>query len=36
MADQKKSVEATMRSIRRATSKKNTAEEKVLIMLQRL
>ena len=33
MAEQKKSVEATVRNIRRATRKKYTAEEKVRIVL---
>jgi transposase len=36
MAEQKKSVEATVRSIRRATRKKYTAEEKVRIVLEGL
>jgi transposase len=36
MAEQKKSVEATVRNIRRATRKKYTAEEKVRIVLEGL
>jgi transposase len=36
MAEQNKSVEATVRSIRRATRKKYTAEEKVRIVLEGL
>jgi transposase len=36
MAEQKKTVEAIVRSIRRATRKKYTAEEKVRIVLQGL
>jgi hypothetical protein len=36
MAEQKKSVKATVRSIRRATRKKYTAEEKVRIVLEGL
>jgi transposase len=36
MAEQKKTVEATVRSIRRATRKKYTAEEKVRIVLEGL
>ena len=36
MAEQKKSVEATVRGIRRATRKKYTAEEKVRIVLEGL
>jgi transposase len=36
MAEQDKSVEATVRSIRRATRKKYTAEEKVRIVLEGL
>ena len=36
MAEQKKTVEATVRSIRRATRKKYTAEEKVRMVLEGL
>ena len=36
MAEQKKTVEATVRSIRQATRKKYTAEEKVRIVLEGL
>ena len=36
MAEQKKTVEATVRNIRRATRKKYTAEEKVRILLEGL
>jgi len=36
MAEQKKTVEATIRNIRRATLKKNNAEEKVRIVLEGL
>jgi transposase len=36
MAEQNKSVDATVRSIRRATRKKYTAEEKVRIVLEGL
>src|SRR4030067_2196315 len=36
MAEQKKTVEATVRNIRRATCKKYTAEEKVRIVLEGL
>jgi transposase len=36
MAEEKKSVEATVRNIRRATRKKYTAEEKVRIVLEGL
>jgi transposase len=36
MAEQKKTVEATVRSIRRATRRKYTAEEKVRIVLEGL
>lgn len=36
MAEQKKTVDATVRSIRRATRKKYTAEEKVRIVLEGL
>ena len=36
MAEQKKTVEATVRSIRRATRKKYTAEEKIRIVLEGL
>ena len=36
MAEQRKSVEATVRGIRRATRKKYTAEEKVRIVLEGL
>jgi len=36
MAEEKKSVEATVRNIRRVTRKKYTAEEKVRIVLEGL